>query len=468
MKITGKYILSTVLIVFVTGLFIVAYSANTQKKLIEEQIEKKGSTISEILSVSSVIPMLNYDYSSVKLFFDALSKDSDVLEGELLDNSFIVKMHTNLDRLGEYHDPGDSIAELESTLLTKDSTKGRLLKYDFYSPVRVEDNRIGIFHITLTNETYLKVIRLAWIKMMFLGFFALLIGTVGALILGMQISRPIKKLVAATESVSGGNFKWDVDIRSRDEIGKLSNAFKNMTERLDANIKSRISSEKMAVVGQLSSVIAHEIRNPLEPIKGSAELLKIYYPGEEKIIKFSGIIQEEVLRLISFIDNFLEFARPREPEMKKISMNTMISKTFLLLEKLIQDKNIKADLQLNENLPDVNGDPSMLKQVILNVVLNAVQASEKEKGLITAATDFKDGMAELTVTDNGRGIDSESLGKIFDPFYTTKSEGSGTGLTTSLRIIEQHGGEILVESEPGIRTMVHILLPLYVEEEFRQ
>ncbi len=137
---------------FISGVFIVAYSANTQKQLIEEQIEKKGSTLAEILSVSSVVPMLNFDYSSVKLFFDALAKDSDVIEGELLDNSYIVKMHTDLDRLGEYHEPEYDISSLESTLVKQNYTKTETGRYDFYTPVLVDEDRIGYFHITMTNK----------------------------------------------------------------------------------------------------------------------------------------------------------------------------------------------------------------------------------------------------------------------------------------------------------------------------
>ena len=469
MKITTKFILSTVFIVFVTGTFIVAYSANTQKKLIEDQIIKKGSTLSEILSVSSVIPMLNYDYSSVKLFFDALSRDTDVIEAELLDNSFIVKMHTDLDYLGELHVPDFDYNNMKQTVSVTDNDTGEnLFKYDFYSPVLVEEDIIGFFHITLTNERYLEVIRIAWLKMLLLGIISLSAGVGGAFFLGLQISRPIKELVKGAESVSKGNFSWDADVKSNDEIGKLAEAFKKMTQRLDNNIKSRIKNEKMAVIGQLSSVLAHEIRNPLEPIKGSAELLKIYYPDEKQIVKFSGVIQEEVLRLLSFIDNFLDFARPRDPEFKEVDINTLIHRTFILLEKLIHDNNIKIDFDLSDKLPPVWGDRPMLKQVFLNIILNAVQASEKKKGYINIKTDYYKGMAELTVTDHGKGIDADSLNKIFDPFFTTKAEGSGTGLTTSQRIIEQHGGEIKIESEQGVCTMVQILLPVNVPEKLEQ
>ncbi len=471
MKITTKFIFSTVLIVFVTGAILVGFSAHTQKRLIEEQIVKKGSVLAEILSVSLMIPMLNFDYSSVKLFFDTLLRDTDVIEGELLDNNYIVKMHTDLDRLGESHTYKINFNDAGDTIVLKNDAGingSRLISYDFFSAVRVEDEQIGVFHITLTNETYLKVIKIAWIKMLLLGLFVIVVGIAGAFLLGMQISRPIKELVKGAEAVSGGNFKWDIEIRSRDEIGILSSAFKNMTERLDVNIKSRINSEKMAVIGQLSSVLAHEIRNPLEPIKGSAELLKIYYPREEQILKFAGIIQEEVLRLISFIDNFLDFARPRDPEFKQVNLNTLIDKTFLLLEKLIHDNRINVDFSLDEGLPPVQGDESMLKQVILNVVLNSIQAIKKDHGYIKVATDHRAGMAELKVTDHGSGIEKDVLDSIFDPFYTTKAEGSGTGLTTSLRIIEQHGGRIIIESEPGLMTVVQILLPLFVHEEMKQ
>ena len=161
MKITSKFILSTVLIVFVTGMFIVAYSANTQKQLIEAQIEKKGLILSEILAVSSVVPMLNFDYSSVKLFFDALSKDNDVLEGELLDNSYVVKMHTDLDQLGEYHKPDYDLDSLSSTFVITEYEEELPGRSEFYTPVLVDENRIGYFHNTLKNEAYLDVIRLA-------------------------------------------------------------------------------------------------------------------------------------------------------------------------------------------------------------------------------------------------------------------------------------------------------------------
>ena len=377
-------------------------------------------------------------------------------------------MHTDLDRLGETHFSNIDLMDVTETIVLRNDpgvNGSRLISYDFFSAVRVEDEQIGIFHITLTNETYLKVIKIAWIKMMLLGLFVIVVGIAGAFLLGIQISRPIKELVKGAESVSGGNFKWDVEIRSRDEIGILSSAFKKMTERLDVNIKSRIRNEKMALVGQLSSVLAHEIRNPLEPIKGSAELLKIYYPEEKQIMKFAGVIQEEVLRLISFIDNFLDFARPRDPEFKEVDINTLIRKTFILLEKLILDNNIKIDLDLSEKMPPVKGDRSMLKQVILNIILNAVQASEKKKGYINIKTDCYNGMAEITVTDHGKGIDEKALQQIFDPFFTTKAEGSGTGLTTSLRIIDLHSGEINIKSQLGQWTMVQILLSILVHKE---
>ncbi len=465
MKITTKIILSIVLIVFVTGTILVAFSANTQKRLIEEQIEKKGSVLAEIIAVSSIIPMLNYDYSSVRLYFDALSKDSDVLSGELLDTNYIVKMHTDIDRLGEVNNPGIIDEDLKSTLVKKETGTDNLVKYEFYSPVLVEEERIGIFHITLTSKSYLNVIKLVWLKMILLGAMSLMIGALLAFFLGNQISKPIKELVKGAESVSGGNFKWDFVTNSNDEVGKLARAFRNMTERLDKNITSRIRNEKMAIVGQLSSVLAHEIRNPLEPIKGSAELLKIYYPEEKQIIKFAGIIQEEVLRLISFIDNFLDFAKPRDPEFRQIDLNTLIDKTFILLEKMIDDKQIRVDISADRNLPPVTGDASMLKQVILNVILNAIQASERKKGLIKVSTGINKSFAELVIKDYGKGIEKVSLDKIFDPFFSTKAEGSGTGLTTSQRIVEQHGGKINVESETGKWTMVQILLPLSVSQE---
>ncbi len=126
------------------------------------------------------------------------------------------------------------------------------------------------------------------------------------------------------------------------------------------------------------------------------------------------------------------------------------------------------NFHLAEDIPAVRGDSSMLKQVVLNVILNAVQAADKSGGYIDISTLYKNNAAELIVTDRGKGIDEETLQRIFDPFFTTKAEGSGTGLTTSLRIIEQHGGELNIKSDPGISTMVQILLPVTEQEKFTQ
>jgi signal transduction histidine kinase len=411
--------------------------------------------------------MLNFDYSSVKLFFDALSGDSDVLAAELLDNNYTVKMHTDLNRLGEISKAEIDDEDFNTTVIIRNFETERLIRYEFYSPVLAETERIGIFHITLTNKTYLNVIRLAWIKMIGLGVFSLFVGIIGALILGNQMSRPIKELVTAAESLSGENFKWNAVIDTKDEVGKLALAFKNMTERLDKSVSARIKSEKMAVVGQLSSVIAHEIRNPLEPIKGAAELFKIYYPGEKQIMQLAGIIQEEVSRLISFIDNFLDFARPREPDFRDVDLNLLVDKTLILLEKMISDKNIEVSTSLMPDLPLVKGDDSMLKQVFLNIILNSIQAIDRKHGQISVTTDSRNGIAKLNIKDNGRGINQEFSKKIFDPFFTTKAEGAGTGLTTCQQIIDQHGGEINIKSESGKWTMVQILLPLTQKRDIK-
>lgn len=459
MKIIAKFMLSLLLIVIFTGMIIMVHSVNAQKKLIEGQLVKKGTVLAEVTAISCVNPMLNYDFSVIKLLFDALSRDGDLLSVALLDNNNIVKMHTDISMLGLYAETRFNGSDPDTTDFYRTGQGKRLMQYDFYSPLMVGNEQIGLLHIVLTNHNTLIGIRDTEFRVFFLALFSLTIGITGAFFLGRQISGPIIQLAKKAESVTGGNLEWDIDIRSNDEVGVLAEAFRIMTERLDRDIKTRIKDEKMAVLGQLSSILAHEIKNPLEPIKGSAELLRIYYPADEKIFQITDIIKEEILRLIAFIDNFLDFARPREPEFSSVDINSMLEKILMLLEKMIQDSGIKVDVNLCPALPGITGDSSMLKQVFLNIILNAIQASDKENGFIKIVTGYEGSYISVKIKDFGSGIDEADIEKVFEPFFTTKAEGSGTGLATSQRIVELHGGKIYIESEKGKWTLVRILLP---------
>ena len=247
---------------------------------------------------------------------------------------------------------------------------------------------------------------------------------------------------------------------SSNEITVLKRTFHVMMEEIEQSIEYRVKNEKMAVLGNLSSVLAHEVKNPLEPIKGSAEILKLKHPDNSDIVKYSRIIQDEVSGLINFLDSFLDVARSSRIQFKQIDINSLLEDILLLMEYTMSREDIRLDLILAENLPEVPGDRGMLKQVFLNLLLNAIQAKSGEEGLIEITTEYISPDVNIRIKDYGCGIETSIQREIFQPFFSTKTEGSGIGLSTSKHIINQHNGRMKIFSEAGSWTEVYISLPV--------
>lgn len=212
--------------------------------------------------------------------------------------------------------------------------------------------------------------------------------------------------------------------------------------------KSIILAEHLAALGEMSAGIAHEIKNPLSSIRGYAQYALMELSTDDEHIKQDlEIIINEVDRLNEIIERFLEFARPDEPDKGLCSITDIIKDTVNLCQKQLTEKNIQVIANF-ERIDDINVDYNQIKQVILNVLLNAIWASQ-EKGQIRISTRYIENENSLVIhiTDYGCGIKEEDKDKIFKPFFTTNKNGKGLGLSICLRIIEKHGGVIVVDSE---------------------
>ncbi len=219
-------------------------------------------------------------------------------------------------------------------------------------------------------------------------------------------------------------------------------------------------SEKLASIGQMVATIAHEIRNPLGIIRSSAEVLaKKINPDPPKIQKLTGIIVEEATRLSSILTDFLDFARPRSPNLKATDVRDIIARVRTNLDEEIRSRRIQwQDPTLNGFRPVISGDADLLYQAFLNIAINAFEAIEDEG---TLAIDISREGSEVRVnfTDNGHGIREEDLSKIFTPFFTTHEMGTGLGLSVVHNIITAHGGEISVKSREGRGAEFIVSLP---------
>ncbi|KXK36911.1 MAG: Sensor protein ZraS [Candidatus Hinthialibacteria bacterium OLB16] len=218
--------------------------------------------------------------------------------------------------------------------------------------------------------------------------------------------------------------------------------------------------ERLAALGQLTAGVAHELRNPLSIIKACAEILHQRFSGQEGEKGLTADIIDEVDRLSRVVSEFLSFARPNQPNRSTVNLNQLIHKTLGLLEKGESDSVIFKRM-LYDPLPPVEADADQVEQVLLNLVRNGLEAMHG-KGTIELHTgaDADERTVWFEVKDHGEGMSEEARRKIFDPFYTTKSEGTGLGLSICHRIIESHGGTIEVAgSEPGQGTVFRVTFP---------
>ena len=220
-------------------------------------------------------------------------------------------------------------------------------------------------------------------------------------------------------------------------------------------------AERLASVGRLAAGVAHEIRNPLGSLKGFLQYFQRKLPLNDQDKAYLSVMMNEVDRLNTVVSNLLEFARPKEPVFENCQIADMLDHVLTLLHRDCEAKRLRLFREWPDALPLLRLDQDQITQVLLNVLLNAIQATEPDGDIhVSAAILNEINMLEIAVRDTGTGIAADDLPHMFDPFFSTKKQGNGLGLAIAHTIIEQHRGEILVESERGRGSTFRIRLPL--------
>jgi len=218
-------------------------------------------------------------------------------------------------------------------------------------------------------------------------------------------------------------------------------------------------NERLAALGKMAAGVAHELRNPLSSIKGLAVLLKSNFSAPSKEAETADILVKEVERLNRSIGELLDYAKPGQLKREPVSIDELIGKTVSLVQVDAESFGIGIRVDMEEHLPQVLVDADKMNQVFLNLFLNAIQAME-QGGELTVGAKREQRTITVIIRDNGVGIEPENLGRVFDPYYTTKNDGTGLGLAMSAKIVEEHGGLIEINSEVGRYTEVRVVLPL--------
>jgi len=244
-------------------------------------------------------------------------------------------------------------------------------------------------------------------------------------------------------------------IENAETYKRLEDKINQLTETQ----KRLIRSEKLAAIGSMSSYVAHEIRNPLVTIGGFAKTLSRFTFTDSKIKTNIDIIVEEVKRLEKILNNITDFGKQSKLEKIDTQICEVMEDTCILMENYFQENNIRVNKEFETDVPEVSVDPSQIKQVFLNIMMNAVESMPDGGDLDIQIRPGIDSI-EIDIIDNGMSMPKKVLEKIFNPFFTTKPNGTGVGLSVSLKIIEDHGGNIDVKSIEGKGTVISLTLPV--------
>jgi signal transduction histidine kinase len=309
------------------------------------------------------------------------------------------------------------------------------------------------------------------------------VGIAGAVVLAWTYHKPISQVVEAARRVAHGHLEERLPVNRRDEIGQLNRSFNEMVDglRQKVDLEARLHrAERLSAIAHLASGIAHEVRNPLSTISMTiGHLAAQHSPQEpaarEEFQRLTSMVMGEIRRLNEMIETFLKYGKPLTLARRPADLAVLLNEVVEVAAPKAAAQQVRITRAYADDLPPIWADPAHLKTCFVNLALNALQAMPTggtlavaacrlpegvEPSADAAAVPTADGWVEISLADTGVGIPAENLSRIFEPYFTTKEVGIGLGLALTKKIVEEHGGEIELASEPGKGTCARVTLPL--------
>jgi nitrogen fixation/metabolism regulation signal transduction histidine kinase len=316
------------------------------------------------------------------------------------------------------------------------------------------------------RELAALVTRIRWSGVAF-GSVAIAVGFILAFVVAARVTRPVEQLAGAARAVADGD--WDVqvdDVRTTGEIKVLADAFGTMTQQLVDHRDRLVQAERVAAWRELARRLAHELKNPLFPLRITIDNLrraKSLAPAEfdEVFAESLTTLQTGLGNLNTVIGRFSDFARMPAPEFAQVSLNEIVDQSGALFRAQLTAPGhppITLTLDLDPSVGTIRGDGEQLRRVVQNLLLNAIDAMP-QGGALRIATRRADGVVRIDVADTGQGLSEEERRRLFTPYYTTKQHGTGLGLAIVQSVVADHAGKIWIDSEPGRGATFHIELP---------
>ncbi|HXG66359.1 MAG TPA: ATP-binding protein, partial [Blastocatellia bacterium] len=271
---------------------------------------------------------------------------------------------------------------------------------------------------------------------------------------------------------AGGDLNFQVNINRQDEVGQLAATFNEMIRGLQSKreLEEKLNqAERAAVIGRLTQAVAHEIRNPLNVINLSIDHASRKFAPEDEarrkqFTRLLSSVKDEIARLKHLVSDLLNFGRPAHLSVQEVDMRQLVDDTIALVRPQADEQGVSVIIDHDDSPAVVRGDPERLKSCVSNIAINALQAMPGG-GKLSARVHRANGLVEVNISDTGGGISEENLGKVFEPYFSTKQSGFGLGLAVTKKIIVEHNGSIEVQSRVAEGTTFTLKLPAVNEDE---
>ncbi len=481
-----RFVLSLVVAVVAVTIVFDSTRVIQEKGRLTEQMKREVRAISRTLEIAVSGAVRKSQWEEVQALADDVGSSPEIARVTLYGPDLVVRIRSQGGE-GVGESPAGVRREVlmrrRSRDLTLDGPEGRT--YHLLTPLRLQEGRqAGVLEVVYQASLIDRKVRQRLWEV--LGTRALIIAVLAFAFWYLTfriISRPVQSLIDGVVDIRRGNLDMRIDLGRKDEFGRLAAEFNRMAlnlkrvqERLREEAESRLElerqvrqAEKLAAIGKLASGIAHEVGTPLNVILGRAEYLLADLPPEDPRARSLTIILRQIDRISGIIQQLLRVVRTEKPELKPVEVTQVIREVSTFLDHEFRQRQVTLVTELAPDVPPIAADPDQLQQVFLNLMMNALEATEPggEVRVSALRVDSVSGTngdpgVEVQVADTGCGIPEEEQARIFEPFYSTKPPGTGTGLGLSITqgIVRDHRGTIRVESAVGKGTTFFLRFPL--------
>jgi two-component system NtrC family sensor kinase len=534
-------IIFNISLLMLAAILLIGFSISkiTEKNILEEKIRNVEGMIRDFQSIIDFISRDKKDVSlahplfkkEIQDFINIYRKGQGFYDLVITDHELKVIASKRLELMDKIYSNDIMKNVIQSGYINTEVEKSggffstQYRKLIVFSPLWIQGKIVGAIKMEIPiGDVMMHLLESQRVILISIILDAIVLIVFGSFLLSRVLVKPLKDLVLLTQRIGGGDLSEKTKVTSKNEIGQLIGSFNLMIERLKekqehldnhlasielANKKLKqtqeelIRTEKLASIGRFAAGVAHEVGNPLGAILGYTSILEKEGIDHEESKDYLKRIQKEIERVNRIVRELLDFVRPSQFEICDVGVNQVIENTLSLISHQKNVGNIKTQLDLQPNLPAIKGDESKISQVLINIILNAIDAMPNG-GILSIQTEeyvvedsindplqqfyaprrredptesnyshlrkpdpfaailtkfsIGDRLVKIRISDTGIGIKEEDRKSIFDPFFTTKApdKGTGLGLSVSLRIVESMEGEIRVESEEGKGTAFEI------------